>query len=148
MTRSANLGFPRIGARRQLKTATEAFWKGETDHSALAATSAGLRAGHWRLQQEAGIDVIPSDDFSLYDHVLDATAMLGAVPPRFCHAGGSVGPETYIAMARGSDDAPAMEMTKWFDTNYHYIVPEFHRDQRFSLSSTNRLLKKRLAVNS
>lgn len=88
MTRSANLGSPRIGARRQLKTATEAFWKGETDHSALAATSAGLRAGHWRLQQEAGIDVIPSNDFSLYDHVLDATAMLGAVPPRFCHARG------------------------------------------------------------
>lgn len=135
MTRSANLGFPRIGARRQLKTATEAFWKGETDHSALAATSADLRAEHWRLQQEAGIDVIPSNDFSLYDHVLDATAMLGAVPPRFCHAGGNVGPETYFAMARGSDEAPAMEMTKWFDTNYHYIVPEFHRDQRFSLSS-------------
>ena len=105
MTRSANLGFPRIGARRQLKIATEAFWKGETDHSALAATGADLRAEHWRLQREAGIDVIPSNDFSMYDHVLDTTAMFGAVPPRFQHVGGNVGPETYFAMARGSDDA-------------------------------------------
>ena len=135
MTRSANLGFPRIGARRQLKFATEAFWKAELDYLSLAEVGAGLRTAHWRLQQEAGIDVIPSNDFSLYDHVLDTTAMLGAVPPRFHHRGGTVGPETYFAMARGTDEAPAMEMTKWFDTNYHYIVPEFHTNQRFSLSS-------------
>ncbi len=135
MTRAANLGFPRIGARRELKTATEAFWKGDADDAALAATAAGLRARHWRLQQQAGIDVIPSNDFSFYDHMLDTAAMLGAVPPRFRHPGGNVGPETYFAMARGTADAPAMEMTKWFDTNYHYIVPEFYENQPFSQQS-------------
>lgn len=82
MTRAANLGFPRIGARRELKAATEAFWKGDVDYAALAVSAAGLRTQHWRLQQQAGIDVIPSNDFSFYDHMLDTAAMLGAVPPR------------------------------------------------------------------
>jgi len=136
MTRSANLGFPRIGARRELKTATEAFWRGQLDHAGLLAAAADLRARHWAAQKEAGIDVIPSNDFSFYDQVLDMTAALGAVPARFEHEGGPVGLSTVFAMARGTDDAPAMEMTKWFDTNYHYIVPELHEGQVFSLGTT------------
>ena len=136
MTRSAILGFPRIGARRDLKTATEAFWKGQLDHAGLLAVAADLRARHWTLQKEAGIDVIPSNDFSFYDQVLDMTAALGAVPARFGHDGGPVDLGTLFAMARGTDAAPAMEMTKWFDTNYHYIVPELHAGQRFALSTS------------
>ena len=161
MIQSANLGFPRIGAKRELKKATEAFWKGSIDAQALSAAGAELRARHWRLQKAAGIAVIPSNDFSFYDQVLDLTAMVGAIPPRFCFAGGDgaianparqngtarglmelsvpgagdVEMDQYFAMARGSKAAPAMEMTKWFDTNYHYLVPEFHAGQTFKLSS-------------
>ena len=130
MIRSANLGFPRIGARRELKKALEAYWKGDGDLTALKTAAANLRAQHWRLQREAGVDIIPSNDFSLYDQMLDMTAALGAAPPRFAEeAEGDV--NLYFAMARGAPHAPAMEMTKWFDTNYHYIVPEFHEDQTF-----------------
>ncbi|MEM7444511.1 MAG: 5-methyltetrahydropteroyltriglutamate--homocysteine S-methyltransferase [Pseudomonadota bacterium] len=135
MTKAANLGFPRIGANRELKKATEAYWKGEIDIQALRKVGEVLRARHWRLQKEAGIEIIPSNDFSFYDQMLDMTAMLGVVPPRFEHEGGAVDLDTVFAMARGTDRAEAMEMTKWFDTNYHYIVPEFHADQRFALSS-------------
>ena len=141
MIRAANLGFPRIGRNRELKKATEAYWAGETDAVRLGETARELRRENWREQADAGLSVIPSNDFSFYDQVLDTTAMLGAVPPRFQtgeHAqnAGTVDLDTYFAMARGTDDAPAMEMTKWFDTNYHYIVPEFHRDQQFHLGST------------
>lgn len=133
MTRSANLGFPRIGRNRELKKALESYWKGESDANALHATAAQLRARHWSLQREAGIAVIPSNDFSLYDHVLDTSVLVGAIPPRFA---GIADPDTrYFAMARGTDAAPAMEMTKWFDTNYHFIVPELHRDQAFALNA-------------
>ncbi len=134
--RAANLGFPRIGARRELKRATEAFWAGEHDLAALERTAAELRAANWATQRAAGVDVVPANDFSFYDQVLDLTATLGAVPPRFGHGGGPVGLDTYFAMARGTDAAPAMEMTKWFDTNYHYIVPELHAQQRFELASS------------
>jgi 5-methyltetrahydropteroyltriglutamate--homocysteine methyltransferase len=141
MIRAANLGFPRIGRNRELKKATEAYWAGETDVARLGETARELRLQNWREQADAGLSVIPSNDFSFYDQVLDTTAMLGAVPPRFgpdpvTGVGGTVDLDTYFAMARGTDDAPAMEMTKWFDTNYHYIVPEFHRDQQFQLGST------------
>jgi len=139
MTQSATLGFPRIGARRELKQATEAHWKNELDEAALRRTGAELRAANWRLQRDAGIDVIPSNDFSFYDHVLDTIATVGAVPARFNCSGESVDLRTYFAMARGTADAAAMEMTKWFDTNYHYIVPEFVGGQRFALSSTKAL---------
>jgi 5-methyltetrahydropteroyltriglutamate--homocysteine methyltransferase len=135
VTRSANLGFPRIGIRRELKRATEAYWREQIDLAELEATGAELRARHWKLQQQAGVDVIPSNDFSFYDQMLDMTALLGAVPERFGHDGPAVGIDTCFAMARGTADAPAMEMTKWFDTNYHYIVPELHQDQRFALCS-------------
>ncbi|KKB76379.1 5-methyltetrahydropteroyltriglutamate--homocysteine methyltransferase [Devosia limi DSM 17137] len=133
MTRSSNLGFPRIGAHRELKKALERYWQGESDAARLLAIAAELRARHWQLQRDKGIEVIPSNDFSLYDQVLDLTAVLGAVPPRF--AGEKAGLDTYFAMARGTAAAPAMEMTKWFDTNYHFIVPEFHAGQRFALSA-------------
>ena len=136
MIRAANLGFPRIGRNRELKKATEAYWAGESDAARLGETARQLRRQTWQEQRDAGLDVIPSNDFSFYDQVLDTTAMLGAVPPRFGYDSGTVDLDTYFAMARGRDDAPAMEMTKWFDTNYHYIVPEFHRDQRFQLAST------------
>ncbi len=144
----SNLGFPRIGARRELKKALEDYWTGKVDESGLLAVGATLRQKHWTLQKQIGLEHIPSNDFSLYDHVLDAAAMVGAVPSRFDASAGQVDLRTYFAMARGlqekrplgtttrSLDVPAMEMTKWFDTNYHYIVPEFESGQEFRLAST------------
>lgn len=135
MTLSANLGFPRIGANRELKRTLEAYWSGEISGEKLKSIGADLRLRHWRLQKETGIDIIPSNDFSFYDQVLDLTAMLGAVPPRFNYQGGAVDLDLYFAMARGNQQAAAMEMTKWFDTNYHYIVPEFYEGQSFAFTS-------------
>src|SRR5919201_5251692 len=133
-------GFPRIGRGRELKFATEGFWRGEVSEPELLETAKRIRLDNWRFMQEAGIDLIPSNDFSLYDHVLDAIALVWAVPERYGHAGGPVGLDAYFAMARGRQedgvDVIAMEMTKWFDTNYHYIVPELGPDTRFSLSSS------------
>lgn len=136
MTKAANLGFPRIGVRRELKKALEHYWKGDIDVSELETKARMLKARHWQLQRDEGIDVIPSNDFSFYDQVLDTTALFGAVPRRFGSVADTVPLELYFSMARGTAAAPAMEMTKWFDTNYHYIVPEFHRDQTFHLAST------------
>jgi 5-methyltetrahydropteroyltriglutamate--homocysteine methyltransferase len=146
---TANLGFPRIGMHRDLKFALESYWSGKSDQETLLAVGRALRAGNWLLQQEKGIDVIPSNDFSLYDHVLDTAAMVGAIPASYGWKGGDVGLATYFAMARGSKGdghtdcghahdghgVAALEMTKWFDTNYHYMVPEVCEDQEFSLSS-------------
>jgi len=134
MTRSANLGFPRIGHHRELKKALEAYWQGAADAADLEATGKALRARHWQLQRDAGIEVIPSNDFSFYDHMLDMSVTLGAIPPRF--AGIADPLLRYFAMARGNSAAPAMEMTKWFDTNYHFIVPELHAGQQFRLASS------------
>ncbi len=136
MAIAANLGFPRIGARRELKRAIEEFWQGTLDPEELQVATAGLRRRHWQLQQSLGIEHIPSNDFSLYDHVLDTSAMLGAVPARFNWSGDTVGSATYFAMARGTAEIPPMDMTKWFDTNYHYIVPEFEAGMNFRLAST------------
>ena len=133
---TSNLGFPRIGLERELKQAVEQFWSGKIDQEGLQKTACGLRADHWTLQQQLGLSHIPSNDFSLYDHILDTIAMVGAVPARYGWSGGRIHLETYFAMARGVRDQPAMEMTKWFDTNYHYIVPELERNMRFSLAST------------
>ncbi|MEZ5668216.1 MAG: 5-methyltetrahydropteroyltriglutamate--homocysteine S-methyltransferase [Alphaproteobacteria bacterium] len=133
MVKAANLGFPRVGAHRELKKAVEAYWRGDGDAAALQQTARALRARHWRLQADAGITIVPSNDFSLYDHVLDATVTFGAVPARFAGAGASA-LDRKFAMARGTGDVPAMEMTKWFDTNYHYIVPELDADQQFALA--------------
>jgi 5-methyltetrahydropteroyltriglutamate--homocysteine methyltransferase len=133
-------GFPRIGAARELKFATEGYWRGEVPEAELLATAKRIRLENWRFMQEAGIELVPSNDFSLYDHVLDTLALVGAVPERYGHAGGPLGLDGYFAMARGRQaggvDVTAMEMTKWFDTNYHYIVPELGPETRFSLSST------------
>jgi len=140
MTIAHNLGFPPLGAHRELKRATEGYWSGKVPQAALLQTGAELRAAHWRLQRDAGVDLIPSNDFSYYDRVLDACAMVGAVPTRYGWSGGSFDLDTYFAMARGVQsggrDVTAMEMTKWFDTNYHYIVPEFDPGQTFRLAST------------
>ncbi len=139
MTTTHNLGFPRIGAQRELKFALERYWRGESDLAALEETAAELRRHHWQAQAERGIDLIPVGDFSLYDQVLDTAAMVGCVPPRFGWEGGVVDTDTMFRMARGQapsgKPAHACEMTKWFDTNYHYIVPEFHADTRFSLAA-------------
>ena len=138
---ATNLGFPRIGPNRELKWALEAHWSGKTDEAALLQVAADVRRQSWEAQQRLGLGHIPSNDFSLYDQVLDTTVMVGAVPERYGHSGGPVGLGTYFAMARGrsgsgGEGVSAMEMTKWFDTNYHYIVPELVAGQSFSLSST------------
>ncbi|ABA87702.1 5-methyltetrahydropteroyltriglutamate--homocysteine S-methyltransferase [Syntrophotalea carbinolica DSM 2380] len=138
------LGFPRMGAHRELKKNLESYWKGAIGQEKLMASGRELRLRHWRLQQQAGIDLVPVGDFSYYDHMLDMVAMLGAVPPRFGWQGESVDLDTYFYMARGSSGhrtTTAMEMTKWFDTNYHYIVPEFYPGQRFRLAR-NRLFEE------
>ncbi|MDJ1157711.1 5-methyltetrahydropteroyltriglutamate--homocysteine S-methyltransferase [Chelatococcus sp. SYSU_G07232] len=148
----STLGVPRIGPRRELKFALESYWSGKSDAAALLEAAAGLRAAHWARQKALGVTNIPSNDFSLYDHVLDTSVMVGAIPEIYGWTGGSVPLDTYFAMARGSQgdshDAacshgghgeprgvPALEMTKWFDTNYHYMVPEFTKDQQFTLAS-------------
>jgi 5-methyltetrahydropteroyltriglutamate--homocysteine methyltransferase len=130
-----NLGFPRIGIKRELKKNIEGYWKGLLSEEELLGTIKELRKRHWHLQKETGIDLVPVGDFSLYDHMLDMTATLGAVPARFGFKGGKIDNKIYFDMARGKGDAAAMEMTKWFDTNYHYIVPEFSPNQTFKLSS-------------
>lgn len=130
-----NLGFPRIGAQRELKKALETYWKGQSGAEQLLASAREIRTNNWLLQQKTGIDLIPAGDFALYDHILDMTALLGAIPQRFGHTGGPVSSDLYFAMARGTDDQPAMEMTKWFNTNYHYIVPEFDHTTQFHLAS-------------
>jgi 5-methyltetrahydropteroyltriglutamate--homocysteine methyltransferase len=140
MPQSHILGFPSIGAARELKRATEGYWSGKTSRESLLATGAELRSRHWHLQREAGIDLPPSNDFSFYDRMLDTCALVGAVPERYGWSGETVDLDTYFAMARGVQngqrDVTAMEMTKWFDTNYHYIVPEFVPDQMFRLASS------------
>ena len=118
------LGYPRIGAQRELKVAMESFWKGETDESALRATGVALRARHWAAQAAAGMDFVTVGDFAWYDQILGTLALLGATPARF-GADAAVDLHDYYAMARGDDTHFAMEMTKWFDTNYHYLVPEW-----------------------
>jgi len=139
MTIASNLGFPPLGAARELKRATEGYWSGKVTRAQLLGTGAELRRRHWELQRDIGLDRIPVNDFSFYDRMLDTCALVGAVPPRYGWKGGEVDLDTYFAMARGSQgrgrDVTAMEMTKWFDTNYHYIVPELERGQSFKLSS-------------
>src|SRR3954463_14736836 len=133
-------GFPRIGRNRELKFATEGYWRGENPADELAATAKAIRVENWKLMQDAGIDLIPSNDFSYYDQMLDTIALVGAVPERYGWGGGDVDLDTYFAMARGQQsgdvDVTAMEMTKWFNTNYHYIVPELGPETKFSLSSS------------
>jgi 5-methyltetrahydropteroyltriglutamate--homocysteine methyltransferase len=145
--RTHNLGYPRIGIKRELKKLVESYWKGDTNKIKLMQETAALRVIHWTRQKKAGIDLIPSNDFSLYDQVLDTAMLVGAVPERYRELFQqeddkiqSYPIDTYFAMARGlqdqKHDIPAMEMTKWFNTNYHYIVPEFTPDQEFQCLSS------------
>lgn len=124
MAKSSVLGYPRIGANREWKKALEAFWSGKLEQSEFHSELKAIRLNHLRKQQENGIDFIPVNDFSYYDHVLDTAAMFGIIPKRFPYEGGAVPLSVYYGMARGTKDATASEMTKWFNTNYHYIVPE------------------------
>ena len=135
-----NLGFPRIGSQRELKKASEAYWAGKQTAAQLMRTGKDIRLQNWQLQKDAGIDLIPCNDFSFYDQVLDISLMVGAIPERY-HGLMTQQQlpdiDLLFAMARGYQkdgyDITAMEMTKWFDTNYHYIVPEFTAGQRFHL---------------
>ncbi|MFB6275596.1 MAG: 5-methyltetrahydropteroyltriglutamate--homocysteine S-methyltransferase [Halothece sp.] len=115
------LGYPRIGKQREVKKALEAFWKGESDRESLRNTLQTVETDNWKTQLEAGIEQIGVGDATLYDHVLDWAVRLGMIPERFQHLSGL---DRYFTMARGKDEIPALEMTKWFDTNYHYLVPE------------------------
>ncbi|GFM72661.1 5-methyltetrahydropteroyltriglutamate--homocysteine methyltransferase [Pseudomonas cichorii] len=146
MALAHNLGFPRIGADRELKKALEACWKGDLDQDGLRATGRELRAAHWQLQKDAGIELLPVGDFAWYDQVLTHSLTFGVIPERFASSRDVAGLptlDTLFAMARGASTCCggaqakaqyAQELTKWFDTNYHYLVPEFSRDQRFQLS--------------
>ncbi len=143
MTVSHILGYPRIGAQRELKKATEAYWKGDLTRNELESTGRELRLLHWEAQQEAGLDFVSVGDFAFYDQVLNVSVTLGAVPARFNAqhevAGGNIDLDTSFRMARGrapsGEPAAACEMTKYFDTNYHYLVPELHEGQTFTLAS-------------
>jgi 5-methyltetrahydropteroyltriglutamate--homocysteine methyltransferase len=131
MAHAHTLGFPRIGAHRELKFALESFWRGDTSESALQATGRGLRAHHWSVQAQAGMDWVTVGDFAWYDHVLNTLALLGAIPSRFKFDPRQLSLPEYFTLARGSKEHFAMEMTKWFDTNYHYLVPEWTPEVSF-----------------
>ncbi|NOY01088.1 MAG: 5-methyltetrahydropteroyltriglutamate--homocysteine S-methyltransferase [Verrucomicrobia bacterium] len=146
--KTMNLGYPRVGRKRELKKAIEQYWRGQMGVEELEVTASTLRQRHWKEQQDAGVNLIPSNDFSYYDQMLDAVLDFGAVPKRFQESGFSSDLDLYFAMARGvasSDDqsaegtccgggsTTALEMTKWYDTNYHYMVPEFDRETKFTL---------------
>lgn len=161
----ATLGTPRIGPRRELKSALESFWAGKSNEADLLKVATALRAANWAQQKARGITVVPSNDFSLYDQVLDTSVMVGAIPDIYGWRGGPVSLSTYFAMARGTQaeiaghgcanghhhgeptpqGVPAQEMTKWFDTNYHYMVPEFSAGQRFQLAALKPLEEYREA---
>lgn len=141
---SANLGYPRIGAHRELKFALESYWQGKSDEASLLATADDLKKKHWLAQANAGIDIIPSNDFSLYDQVFDMLVTLGATPTRFGKE--EITLRRYFEMTRNSQQQPPLEMTKWFDTNYHYLVPEWSRDLEFRANPTK--LLEELAASS
>ncbi|MDQ6479758.1 5-methyltetrahydropteroyltriglutamate--homocysteine S-methyltransferase [Dyadobacter sp. LHD-138] len=145
---SHNLGYPRVGSQRELKKASEQFWAGKITKDELQKVGREIRHRNWQLQKDAGIDLIPSNDFSLYDQVLDTALLVGAIPERYQQLiDGKSNRELdlYFAMARGVQrdglDIKAMEMTKWFDTNYHYIVPEFVEKQEFNRYSDKIILE-------
>ncbi|MDW8848175.1 5-methyltetrahydropteroyltriglutamate--homocysteine S-methyltransferase [Erwinia sp. MMLR14_017] len=132
------LGFPRVGLRRELKKAQESYWAGTLSQEELLAVGRELRARHWQQQKQAGVDLVPVGDFAWYDHVLTTSLLLGNVPARHQNKDGSVDLDTLFRLGRGraptGEPAAAAEMTKWFNTNYHYMVPEFTKGQQFKLS--------------
>ena len=125
------LGYPRIGPGRELKSALERYWSGRLDRAGLLAVAETRRQDDRRAMNAAGLDSVPVHTVSLYDHVLDTATLLGVVPERFADIDDPL--DCYFAMARGNDRVPPLEMTKWFDTNYHYLVPEIAAATRFSL---------------
>jgi len=137
------LGFPRVGLRRELKKAQESYWAGNSTQEELLATGRELRARHWQQQKDAGVDLLPVGDFAWYDHVLTTSLLLGNVPARHQNKEGSVDLDTLFRLGRGrapsGEPAAAAEMTKWFNTNYHYMVPEFVQGQTFKLTWTQLL---------
>ncbi|MFJ8713544.1 5-methyltetrahydropteroyltriglutamate--homocysteine S-methyltransferase [Streptomyces violaceus] len=144
--RATVYGYPRQGQNRELKKAIEGYWKGRVTAGALRATAAGLRASNWRQLADAGIDEVPTGDFSFYDHVLDTTVMVGAIPGRHRDAVEADALDGYFAMARGTQDVAPLEMTKWFDTNYHYLVPELGPDTVFTTDSSLQVAELREAL--
>jgi 5-methyltetrahydropteroyltriglutamate--homocysteine methyltransferase len=137
------LGFPRVGLRRELKKAQESYWAGNSTQEELLAVGRELRARHWQQQQQAGVDLVPVGDFAWYDHVLTTSLLLGNVPARHQNQDGSIDLDTLFRIGRGraptGEPAAAAEMTKWFNTNYHYMVPEFTQGQQFKLGWTQLL---------
>ncbi|MCX4904395.1 5-methyltetrahydropteroyltriglutamate--homocysteine S-methyltransferase [Streptomyces sp. NBC_00878] len=137
--RATVYGYPRQGRGRELKKAIEGYWKGRVDADALRATAAELRRTNWRQLAEAGLHEVPTGDFSYYDHVLDTSVMVGAIPGRHRAAVEADALDGYFAMARGTQDVAPLEMTKWFDTNYHYLVPELGPDTVFTADSAKQV---------
>ncbi len=137
------LGFPRVGLKRELKKAQESYWAGNSTQEELLNVGRELRARHWQQQQQAGVDLLPVGDFAWYDHVLTTSLLLGNVPERHQNADGSIDLDTLFRIGRGraptGTPAAAAEMTKWFNTNYHYMVPEFQQGQQFKLGWTQLL---------
>ncbi|MFJ9615507.1 5-methyltetrahydropteroyltriglutamate--homocysteine S-methyltransferase [Streptomyces noursei] len=146
--RATVYGYPRQGRHRELKKAVEGYWKGKVTADALTETARTLRRAHWRQLADAGIHEVPTGDFSYYDHVLDTSVMVGAVPDRHRAAVAADALDGYFAMARGTQDVAPLEMTKWFDTNYHYLVPELGPDTVFAADSAKQAaeLKEALAL--
>lgn len=146
--RATVYGYPRQGQNRELKKAIEGYWKGRVDADTLRETAAELRRGTWQQLAEAGVHEVPTGDFSYYDHVLDTSVMVGAVPERHREAVRTDALDGYFAMARGTQDVAPLEMTKWFDTNYHYLVPELGPDTVFTADSAKQVaeLKEALAL--
>ena len=137
MATATNLGFSRIGANRELKKAVEAYWSGKSSGENLLAAASDIRRSNWRLQADAGVEQIPTGDFSFYDHVLDTAFLFDLIPKRFRELKPASDLDLYFLMARGlagGQQTQALEMTKWFDTNYHYLVPEIDSDQHFTLA--------------
>ena len=130
-------GYPRVGAKRELKFAVEAYWKGAKSEAELQETAAEIRRLNWATQKAAGADLVPVGDFSFYDHVLDLLCTLGGIPSRFGFDAANLTLEQYFQLARGNATQMAMEMTKWFDTNYHFIVPEWSADTSFKVNAKN-----------
>ena len=130
-------GYPRIGAKRELKFAVEAFWKGAKSEAELQQVAADIRRANWATQKAAGADLLPVGDFSFYDHVLDLLCTLGGIPSRFGFDAAKLTLPEYFQLARGNATQFAMEMTKWFDTNYHFIVPEWSADTEFKVNAKN-----------
>ena len=137
-------GSPRIGAKRELKRATEGYWAGRTSRSELESIAATLRHDMWSELAAAGLDSVPVNTFSYYDQMLDTAVMLGALPARATSVADDL--DRYFAAARGNDEVAPLEMTKWFDTNYHYLVPEIEPATRFTLNPDKVLSELKEAI--